>query len=97
MRCNEYQLRRLHDALNDVGLLDNAVIVLASDNGACPIRGGSNYPYRGFKHTMFEGGVRVPAFVWSKSPDLVPVEARGTTYDGMMHSTDWTPTLASII
>eukprot|EP00904_Undaria_pinnatifida_P000649 jgi/Undpi1/10585/HiC_scaffold_29.g13035.m1 len=91
------ELRRLHDSLDALGLLDNAVMVLASDNGACPIRGGSNYPYRGFKHTLFEGGVRVPAFVYSKSPKLLPIEARGSAYDGMMHSTDWTPTLASIV
>ena len=24
------------------------------------------------------------------------VQARGTTYEGMMHVTDWTPTLASV-
>ncbi|CAN0500324.1 unnamed protein product, partial [Laminaria digitata] len=48
-----------------MGMLDNTLVVLASDNGGCPSGGGSNYPYRGFKHTMFEGGVRTPALVYS--------------------------------
>ena len=26
--------------------------------------GGSNYPYSGWKHWVFEGGVRSAAFVW---------------------------------
>lgn len=68
------QIRRLHNELEDLGMLDNAVFVLASDNGGCPIAGGSNYPFRGFKHTLFEGGVRVPAFVYSKSEALIPAE-----------------------
>ncbi|CAM9661862.1 unnamed protein product [Ectocarpus sp. 12 AP-2014] len=91
------EMRRLHDELDALGALDNAVIVFASDNGACPTAGGSNYPLRGYKHTIFEGGVRVPAFVYSKSADLIPEEARGTRYSGMMHSTDWTPTFGSVV
>ncbi|CBJ29740.1 Formylglycine-dependent sulfatase, C-terminal fragment [Ectocarpus siliculosus] len=91
------EVRRLHTALDALGVLDNAVIVFASDNGACPSKGGSNYPLRGFKHTTFQGGVRVPGFVYSKSADLIPEEARGTRYSGMMHSMDWTPTLGSVV
>ncbi|CBJ29746.1 Formylglycine-dependent sulfatase [Ectocarpus siliculosus] len=91
------EMRRLHDELDALGALDNTVLVVASDNGACPTAGGSNYPLRGYKHTIFEGGVRVPAFVYSKSTDLIPEEARGTRYSGMMHSTDWTPTFGSVV
>ncbi|CAM9850249.1 unnamed protein product, partial [Ectocarpus sp. 6 AP-2014] len=91
------EVRRLHDALEALGVLDNAVIVLASDNGACSSSGGSNHPLRGFKNTTFQGGVRVPAFVYSKSTELIPEEARGTTYSGMMHSTDWTQTLGRVV
>ncbi|CAM9994731.1 unnamed protein product, partial [Ectocarpus sp. 13 AM-2016] len=68
------EVRRLHEALDALGVLDNAVIVFASDNGGCPSSGGSNYPLRGFKHTTFQGGVRVPGFVYSKSADLIPEE-----------------------
>ncbi|CAM9346631.1 unnamed protein product, partial [Laminaria digitata] len=89
-------IRRIFDELDAMGMLDNTLVVLASDNGGCPSSGGSNYPYRGFKHTMFEGGVRAPALVYSKSGSIIPPEARGTVYDEMMHAVDWTPTLANV-
>jgi hypothetical protein len=56
---------RLAKELDDVGYLSNTVIALASDNGACPSEGGNNWPLRGTKFEQFEGGVRVPAFIWS--------------------------------
>jgi len=37
---------------------------------------------------------QIPAFVWSKSH--LPSSVWGTSYDKMMHSTDWLPTLASL-
>lgn len=36
---------------------------------------------------------QVPAFVYSTSH--IPEERRGTTYGGMMHVTDWLPTIAT--
>ena len=57
-----------------MGMMDNTLVVLASDNGGCPSAGGSNFPYRGFKHTLFEGGVRTPALVYSKSDSIIPEE-----------------------
>ena len=36
---------------------------------------------------------KVPAFIYSKSH--LPKESWGTTYDGLMHVSDWVPTLAS--
>ena len=55
-----------------MGMMDNTLVVLASDKGGCPAYGGSNFPYRGFKHTLFEGGVRTPALVYSKSESIIP-------------------------
>lgn len=42
---------------------------------------------------MFEGGSKVPSFIYSKSH--IPKELWGTTYDNLMHVTDWLPTLTS--
>lgn len=47
------------DMLEQEGWLENSVIVVSSDNGACPDDGGSNYPLRGVKQSVFEGGSRV--------------------------------------
>merc|ERR1712192_389668 len=43
--------------------------------------------------TLWEGGTRGPAFVHSP---LLPKTARGTTNEGLIHITDWMPTLASL-
>lgn len=68
------KLERLFGKLDAIGMLENTLVVFASDNGACPANGGNNYPFRGVKHTQFEGGVRVPAFVHSKSTAIIPME-----------------------
>ncbi|CAM9166715.1 unnamed protein product, partial [Discosporangium mesarthrocarpum] len=85
------QIGNFMDLLEENGWLENSIVVVASDNGGCPGYGGSNYPLRGIKHMYFEGGSKVPALVYSRSH--IPVEMRGTTYDSMMHVTDWLPTL----
>ncbi len=38
------------------GVLEDTIIVMASDNGGCPAGGGRNYPLRGTKGSLFEGG-----------------------------------------
>ena len=52
-------------ALDTAGMLDNSVIVFASDNGGSAKAGASNWPLRGAKSTYWEGGMRVPSFVYS--------------------------------
>ncbi|XP_023932304.1 arylsulfatase J-like [Lingula anatina] len=47
-------------------MLENSLIVFSSDNGGAPKQGGDNAPYRGIKGSLWEGGIKVPAFVWSK-------------------------------
>ena len=51
-----------------------------------------NYPFRGQKHEVYEGGVRVAGFVYSP---LLPAHLAGSTYDNLFHITDWLPTLAT--
>ena len=56
------------------------------DNGG-PLDGAhSNFPLRGGKLNFFEGGVRPAAFVHSP---LLPAAVAGTTYEGILHETDW--------
>ncbi len=57
---------RIIDFLKQKGLSDNTVIVFTSDNGFNGIQ-STNYRLRGAKGTVYEGGIRVPAFVhWPK-------------------------------
>lgn len=80
------------EALEAKGMLQNSVIVFVSDNGAPTVgtfqNWGSNYPLRGIKDTLFEGGVRDTAFIWS--PLIVQ---SGRVSNDLVHITDWLPTL----
>src|SRR5690606_36344406 len=79
------------------------VLIFSSDNGGnlqlntnkqqCGSYVGNNFPLRGGKFTYWEGGIRVPGFIYSP---LIPSSARGTTYQGLVSATDWFSTLATI-
>ena len=53
------------EALKESGLYENAIIVFFSDNGGPVPHGANNWPLRGTKSTLFEGGTRTPAFIHS--------------------------------
>ncbi|KAL1422454.1 hypothetical protein MTO96_022317 [Rhipicephalus appendiculatus] len=82
-------------ALGDAGMLENTVIAFSSDNGGAPWgkhnSRGFNWPLRGAKGTVWEGGTRAAAFIWS------PLLARRRRVSNeLMHITDWLPTFYSI-
>ena len=70
--------------------MDNTYFIFASDNGGCYSAGGKNGPFRGTKGTIFEGGTKVDAFVYSP---LLKESQQGKVYEGLMHVTDWFPTI----
>ena len=74
-------------ALKDRGMWNNTIVVFVSDNGG-PLDHTTNFPLRGGKHTFFEGGVRVTAFV-SGPGAHIPVDRRGSSWDGIAASADW--------
>lgn len=83
---------RVMDKLEAEGLADNTIIVLSSDNGGAGYIGlpEVNAPFRGWKITLFEGGIRVPMFV--KWPNRI---APGTVVDTPVAHIDLLPTLAA--
>ena len=82
-------------ALEEAGMADNTLLVLAGDNGGWKQFPGSNFPFRGAKGSLLEGGIHVPAFMYGP-PSLIPEELRGTTYGGLLHVTDWLPTFMGL-
>ncbi|KAG8183894.1 hypothetical protein JTE90_002463 [Oedothorax gibbosus] len=85
-------VKRIVGSLQSRNMLNNSIIVFTTDNGG-PAAGfnsnaASNWPLRGVKATLWEGGVRGISFIWS--PLLKNV---GRTSKDLMHVTDWLPTL----
>ena len=61
--------------INDLkanGMYEDSVILFSSDNGGMLNLGATNYPLTGQKSTLFEGGVRVPGFVYSPNHIVNP-------------------------
>jgi arylsulfatase A-like enzyme len=87
----------VRSALQRAGLDRNTCVFFMSDNGAThevradhrgrPYEGGSNKPYRGWKGSLFEGGIRVPALLaW-------PGAVKPGTVDEPLAAMDLAPTL----
>lgn len=77
-------------ALKQKGIYDDTLIIFTADNGGWPTFYGNNYPLRGSKITVYEGGTRASAFVHGSM-----LKNRGYTYDGLIHAVDWMPTMIS--
>lgn len=71
VRALDRSVGRIIETLDAEGLADNTLIVFSSDNGGAGYLGlpDINEPYRGWKITLFEGGIRVPMFIsWPEPP-----------------------------
>eukprot|EP00937_MAST-01D_sp_MAST-1D-sp2_P004148 g4148.t1 len=76
---------RLVAQLKERGMYNDTVIVMSADNGG-PLGSANNWPLKGGKHSNWQGGVRVNAFV---SGGALPPAVRGTTYDELITVWDW--------
>ncbi len=79
--------------LEDMGQLDNTVVVFTTDNGAetQTYPDGGTTPFKGSKLTTWEGGMRAPAVV--RWPGHIKA---GTVKTDIFASLDWLPTLVHI-
>lgn len=82
------QMGRLMAELEAMGVAENTIIWFCSDNGPERETPGSAGPFRDRKRSLYEGGVRVPAFcVW---PGKI---ASGTEADYPLVTSDYLPTI----
>ena len=93
-RALDRSVGRVVAALEEEGLSDNTIVIFTSDNGGAGYIGlaGVNAPFRGWKITHFEGGIRVPLFV--RWPRQIPA---GTQIDTPVAHIDVMPTVLAAV
>ena len=79
--------------LEDMGQLDNTIVVFTTDNGAetFTFPDGGTTPFKGGKMTTWEGGMRAPCVV--RWPGHIKP---GTILNDIFASLDWLPTFVEI-
>jgi arylsulfatase A-like enzyme len=76
--------------LTKLGLIENTIFVFTSDNGA--MEAGNSLPLRGHKHTIYDGGVRLPTVInWPKGG-----LGGGKKWNGLCGALDMFPTLMAM-
>jgi arylsulfatase A-like enzyme len=82
---------RILAKLRESGLVENTLVLFTSDNGPERKTPGTAAPLSGTKHTIYEGGLRVPCIAWW--PGKVPA---GRVCDEMLCTLDLLPTFARL-
>eukprot|EP01084_Bolivina_argentea_P310375 537070_1 len=67
-------------------LWDNLILIFSTDNGGPVQESNSNFPLRGSKATLWEGGVKGNGFI---SGGWLNDNRRGKQMNALMHITDW--------
>jgi arylsulfatase A-like enzyme len=92
IRALDRSVGRIMQTLEEEELAENTIVMFSSDNGGAGYIGlpEVNAPYRGWKITMFEGGIRAPLFI--KWPAKI---APATVVDTPVAHIDFMPTLVA--
>ena len=88
-------------ALKEKGLWNNTLVVFTTDNGGptitCAVQGSSNYPRRGGKCSVWEGGTTGDGFISGPGLSTVAGIAGNRSMRHIFHVVDWLPTLAELV
>ncbi len=100
-RARDIQLAMIHrmdlaigkviSKLKETGAFNNTLIFYFSDNGGAKVSKAINTPLRDYKHSVYEGGIRVPFFItW-------PGKLKPGTSDEPVISLDILPTICGAL
>ena len=88
----DYYLGQLFDSLEELGVMDDTIIIFTSDNG--PALEGSVNDLRGGKYLAYEGGQKVPFLIrWGNNGGLF---SAGSTVEESATLVDLFPTLVEM-
>ncbi|CAH3145265.1 unnamed protein product, partial [Porites evermanni] len=79
------------EAMKEAGLWNETLTIITTDNGGNLDKGGYNWPLRGQKTDLWEGGVRGVGLVHGTM-----FQKTGVKCKELLHVTDWYPTLVNL-
>ncbi len=91
----DWSVGQVLEALEEKGIAENTWVIFTSDNGPWKVYGdhaGSSGPFRSGKHTVYEGGFRVPCLM--RWPETIPA---GSTSNILISAMDILPTVAAVV
>ena len=84
-------IKNITEHLEKAGMWNNTLFIFSTDNGGQTRKGASNWPLRGGKDTLWEGGIRGVGFVHGSMLNVPNPNVR--TNNELIHVSDWYPTL----
>jgi arylsulfatase B len=94
-------IHNVTEKLKEKGMWEDTVVIFTTDNGGptavCAVQGSSNYPKRGGKCTIYEGGTTGDGFISGPALSKMWNVPTGRSYSHLFHVVDWLPTIAAAV